>query len=75
MEPKSDIHFLYHHCNMNAMRTANIHYIFILKNLCSASSAGGQASVVIDYDSRIKSDMSFGKAAGVFAVNGIKVWL
>lgn len=34
-----------------------------------------KAGVVIGYDSRIKSDVFAKEAAGVFAANGIKVWL
>lgn len=37
--------------------------------------AGENASVVIGYDSRIKSDLFAHVAAGVFADQGIKVWL
>jgi phosphoglucomutase len=36
---------------------------------------GKEASVVIGYDSRIKSDVFAKTAAGVFAANGIKVWI
>ncbi len=36
---------------------------------------GENASVVIGYDSRIKSDVFAQVAAGVFAANGINVWL
>ena len=38
-------------------------------------TAGDKASVVIGYDSRIKSDEFAHVAAGVFADQGIKVWL
>lgn len=38
-------------------------------------SVGDGASVVIGYDSRIKSDLFAKTAAGVFAANGIKVYL
>ena len=38
------------------------------------SSANQQPSVVIGYDSRIKSDVFAKIAAGVFAANGIDVW-
>ena len=40
-----------------------------------ANYLGYGASVVIGYDSRIKSDVFAQTAASVFAANGIKVWL
>lgn len=40
-----------------------------------ADYLGKGASVVIGYDSRIKSDVFAKTAASVFAANGIKVWL
>lgn len=40
-----------------------------------ANYLGRGASVVIGYDSRIKSDVFAKTAASVFAANGIKVWL
>lgn len=40
-----------------------------------ANHLGKGASVVIGYDSRIKSDVFARTAAGVFAANGIDVWL
>ena len=36
---------------------------------------GKEASVVIGYDSRIKSDVFAKTAASVFAANGIRVWI
>ncbi|MBP5593768.1 MAG: phospho-sugar mutase [Pseudobutyrivibrio sp.] len=39
------------------------------------SSVSDQPSVVVGYDSRIKSDLFARVAAGVFAANGLKVWL
>lgn len=38
------------------------------------SSVSEQPSVVVGYDSRIKSDLFARVAAGVFAANGLKVW-
>lgn len=43
--------------------------------LLSSAPENGGKSVVIGYDSRIKSDVFAKEAAGVFAANGIKVWL
>ena len=40
-----------------------------------ADYLGSGSSVVIGYDSRIKSDVFARRAAGVFAANGIKVWI
>ena len=40
-----------------------------------ANYLGAGSSVVIGFDSRIKSDVFAKVAAGVFAANGIKVWL
>jgi len=39
------------------------------------NAAGGSPSVVIGYDSRINSDLFARTAAGVFAANGVKVWI
>lgn len=41
----------------------------------SIASVSAAPSVVIGYDSRIKSDLFAKVAAGVFAANGIKVWI
>ena len=41
----------------------------------SIAPASAAPSVVIGYDSRIKSDLFAKVAAGVFAANGIKVWI
>lgn len=43
--------------------------------LSSSAPENGEKSVVIGFDSRIKSDVFAREAAGVFATNGIKVWL
>ncbi|MDO4808546.1 MAG: phospho-sugar mutase [Eubacteriales bacterium] len=43
--------------------------------LLSSAPENGEKSIVIGYDSRIKSDVFAKEAAGVFAANGIKVWL
>ena len=39
------------------------------------NAAGGAPSVVIGYDSRINSELFARTAAGVFAANGVKVWI
>lgn len=43
--------------------------------LLSSAPENGEKSIVIGYDSRIKSDVFAREAASVFAANGIKVWL
>lgn len=48
---------------------------YLHRSTAGSADENNEPSVVIGYDSRIKSDVFAKVAAGVFAANGIKVWL